>query len=337
MVERHKETWQQIVLTELEERGALTLMLQVSDLGWPKDVSARRKLPKLAIKRGTSKTTTKTGVTYTKGWSEGRKRAGERLRIAAKKASIAMAEKASTTTNEQGHKRKALEAIGLPPTRKGERDVCSQSGSIHDRFTELMVEDHGVAVRVPKYVVNDLEPSQKDEQDLDWMLGVVQRSYIDLQSNVSMYDVLFADGTSKCIPSGFTEHILRHENNSIQPMKNVEATCNISSDDESEDEEGIRDGEDCWSCESPDDIHEQASEWAGWAERLENHNDLQQQNGTNLQHGKPARMVGSGRIPSVTEKSEAPRKNTAVASLHRKSVGDGNGYHKAGQKKKYQN
>jgi hypothetical protein len=86
-------------------------MLQVSDLGWPKDVSARRKLPKLAIKRGTSKTTTKTEVTYTKGWSGGRKRAGERLKIVVKKASIAMAKKASTTINERGHKRKATEAV----------------------------------------------------------------------------------------------------------------------------------------------------------------------------------------------------------------------------------
>jgi hypothetical protein len=287
-------------------------------------VNARKKLPNLAIKRGTSKTTTKTEVTYTKGWSEGRKRAGERLRIAAKKASIAMASKASTPINKQEHKRKAT----------GERDVCSQSGSIQDRFTKLMVEDHGVAVRVPKYIVSELEQSQGGEQDLDWMLGVVQRSYIDLQSNARMYDVLFADGNSKCIPSGFTEHILRHENNSIQPTKNVEATCNISSDDESEDEEGIRDGDDCWPCESPDDIHEQATEWAGWAERLENVDDLQQQNATNLQQSKPTRMVGSGRIPAVTEKSEAPGKNTAVASLRSKSVGDGNGYHKVGQKKR---
>jgi hypothetical protein len=42
-------------------------------------------------------------------------------------------------------------------------------------------------------------------------------------------------------------------------------------------------------------------------------------------------MVGIGRIPAVTEKSEAPRMNTAVASLRSRSAGDVNGYHKVGQ------
>jgi hypothetical protein len=82
-----------------------------------------------------------------------------------------------------------------------------------------------------------------------------------------MYDILFADGNIKCIPSGFTEHILRHEIETIQPTNIVEPTCNISSDDDSEDEDGVRDGEDSWP-DTQDDLAEQAAEWEAWAHSL---------------------------------------------------------------------
>ena len=56
---------------------------------------------------------------------------------------------------------------------------------------------------------------------------MVKRSYIEEQSNARMYDVLFANEIRKCIPSGFSKQILRHEKNSIQPTENVESPCNI--------------------------------------------------------------------------------------------------------------
>jgi hypothetical protein len=301
-------------------RGAYTLMLQWSDLQWPKEVNLRIKKPKLAIKRGASKTRTKTQVTYTKGWSKGRKRAGERLKIAAKKGNIVTVERASAPINEQGQKRKAAEAVGLLPSRKGQRDAYSQSGANEFRFTELIVEEHEVAVKVPKYVVNELEQLQEEEQELDWMLGVVQRSYIDEQSNARMYDVLFADGIRKCIPSGFTEQILRHEKNSIEPTKNTEPACNTSSDDESEDEDVIGYGDDSWPVESEDDLQEQASEWEAWTQRLENLEHFQQGKATNLQQTCPSTMVLSGTVPVVAEKYGDARTNAGVASHRKKST-----------------
>ena len=69
-------------------------------------------------------------VIHTKGWPKGRKRVGERIKVAAKKESFVMAEKASTTTNDQGQKRKALDltALDLQATlevqyTEGHRDV----------------------------------------------------------------------------------------------------------------------------------------------------------------------------------------------------------------------
>ena len=54
---------------------------------------------KLAIKRCASKTMRQ--VIYTKGWSEGRKPAGERMKVAAKKGSVVTTENASIATNDQ--------------------------------------------------------------------------------------------------------------------------------------------------------------------------------------------------------------------------------------------
>ena len=79
-------------------------------------------------------------------------------------------------------------------------------------------------------------------------------NYIEEQSNARMYDVLF-DGIRKCIPSGFMEQILRHEKYSIQPTKYYPPMCNISSDDELEDDDGSGDGNDSWPIESQDDLH----------------------------------------------------------------------------------
>jgi hypothetical protein len=267
-MERNKETWQQIIFKALERRGAHTLGLQWSDLQLPREVNLSRKAPKLAVRRCTSKITTTTQVTYTKGWSEGRKRAGERLRIVAKKGSIMTADKASAPRNDQDLKKKATEVVDLQPSPKGQRDVYSQSGLKDFRFTELVVQDHEVAVRVPRYVVSESVQLGEEEQDLEWILGVVQRSYIEEQSNTRMYDVLFADGNRKCIPSGFTEQILRHEKNAIQPTNNVEPTCNISSDDESEDDDGSRDGDDSWPVTYENDLHDETAEWEAWAQSL---------------------------------------------------------------------
>jgi hypothetical protein len=253
-MEGNKETWRQIILRALEKRGAYTLMLQWSDLQWPKDVNVRRKVPKLAIKRGASIRTTTTQITYTKGWSEGRKRARERLKIAAKRGTIVTTDKASAPINDQGQKRKAAEATWLLPSRNGQLDAYSQSGANEFRFTELVVKEHEVAVRVLKYVVDELEQLQEEEQKLDWMLGVAQRSYIDEQSNVAMYDVLFADRIRKCIPSGFTEKILRHEENLLEPTKKFEPAYNTSSNDDSEDEDGSRDGDDSWTTDFAQDM-----------------------------------------------------------------------------------
>ena len=189
--------------------------------------------------------------------------------IAAKKGSIMTADKASAPINDQDLKRKATEVVDLQPSPKGQRDMYSQSGFKDFRFTKLVVQDHEVAMRVPRYVVSELAQLGEEEQDLEWILGVVQRSYIEEQSNARMYDVLFADGIRKCIPSGFTEQILRHEKNAIQPTNNVEPTSNISSDDESEDEDGSRDGDDSWPVTCDDDLHDQAAEWEDWAQSLE--------------------------------------------------------------------
>ena len=48
------------------ENGAYTLMLQWSELQWPKEVNVRRKVLKLAVKRGASIRTTTTQTTCTK-------------------------------------------------------------------------------------------------------------------------------------------------------------------------------------------------------------------------------------------------------------------------------
>ena len=132
-------------------------MLQWSDLQWPRVVNLRRKMPKLAIKRCTLKITTRTQVTYTKGWSEGKKRAGERLKIAAKKGNSVTVDKTSATINKQELKKMATKLVDLQPSLKGQQDVYAQSGSKEFRFTELIVQEHEVAVRVPKYVVCELE------------------------------------------------------------------------------------------------------------------------------------------------------------------------------------
>ena len=147
--------------------------------------------------------------------------------------------------------------------------MCSQSGSKNLRCTKLVVQEHEVAVRVPRYVVSELEHVVEEEQDNEWILGVVQRSYIEEQYHVSMYDVLFADGMIKCIPSGYTEQILRHEKDAIQPTKIDEPMCNISSDDDSEDEDGCKDGDDNWHKAHGDDLHDQAAEWKAWEESIE--------------------------------------------------------------------
>jgi hypothetical protein len=312
-MEENKETWQERILKALETRGAYTLMLQRSDLQWPKEVNVRRKVPKLAIKRGASIRRTTTQITYTKGWSEGRKRAGERLKIAAKRGSIVSTDKTSAPINDQGQKRKAVEATVQLPSRKEQLDVYSQSGANDFRFTELVVEAHEIAVRVPKYVVDDLEQMQEGEQELDWMLGVVQRSYIDEQSNVAMYDVLFADGIRKCIPSGFTEHILRHEEKSLEPTKNFEAACNTSSDDDSEDEEGSRDGDDSWPVDSDNDLQDQVSEWEAWAQSIENLEHFKQCKASNLRQSEATRMVLSGTVAARTNAGVAKHQKIPAA------------------------
>ena len=116
-------------------------------------------------------------------------------------------------------------------------------------------------MKIPRYVVSELDQSNEGEQDLDWVLGMVQRSYIEEHSSARMYDVLFDDGIRKCIPSGFTQQLHMHAKESTQPTKNYEPTCNISSDDESKDEDGSRDGDDSWPVESEDDLQEQSAEW----------------------------------------------------------------------------
>ena len=147
---------------------------------------------------------------YTKEWSEGRKRPGERLKIAAKKASIVTSGKTPAAVNEQGQKRKASEAIHLQTSLEDQHDAYSLSGANEIRSTQLIEQDHEVAVRVRRYVVSELDQSKEGEQDSDWVLGVVQRSYIEEQSSARMYDVLFDDGIRKCIPSGFTEQLHMH-------------------------------------------------------------------------------------------------------------------------------
>jgi hypothetical protein len=95
------------------------------------------------------------------------KRAGERLKIVVKKGRIVMADKASATINEQGRKRKATEAIDLQSSLKGQRDVYFQRGFKEFRFTKLIVQEHEVALRKPKYIVNELKQLEKEEQYLD--------------------------------------------------------------------------------------------------------------------------------------------------------------------------
>ena len=57
--------------------------------------------------------------------------------------------------------------------------MYSQSGYKKFRFTELIILEHEVAVRVPKYVVSELEQLEEEEQNLIWILGVVQMNYIE--------------------------------------------------------------------------------------------------------------------------------------------------------------
>ena len=45
---------------------------------------------------------------------------------------------------------------------------------------------------------------------------------IEEQSNARMYDILFANGNSKCTPSGYTKQILINKKIAIQPTNNVE-------------------------------------------------------------------------------------------------------------------
>jgi hypothetical protein len=148
-----------------------------------------------------------------------------------------------------------------------------------------------------------------------------------------MYDVLFADGITKCFPSGFTEKVLRHEKNSIEPTKNTEPTCNTSSDDESEDEDGSRDGDDSWPVESEDDLEEQASEWEAWVQRLENLKHFQQGETTNLQKSDPSSMVLSGTVPAMAKKFRDARTNVGVSSHRKKSVAYSNGSYREGHQK----
>ena len=190
------------------------------------------------------------------------------MRIAAKKGRIVAVDKTSATVSVQDLKRKSAEVVDLQPGPKGQQDVYSQSGANNGRFTELILQEHEVAVRVPSYIVSGVEQLEEKEQDFEWILGLVQKSYIEEQSNVRMYDVLFADGNRKCIPSGFTEQILRHEEDAIQETNIVEPTCNSSSDNDSEDEDGVRDGEDSWPDTYEDDLAEQATEWEALAHSL---------------------------------------------------------------------
>ena len=44
--------------------------------------------------------------------------------------------------------------------------MYSQSGYKKFRFTELIILEHEVAVRVPKYVVSELEQLEEEEQNL---------------------------------------------------------------------------------------------------------------------------------------------------------------------------
>ena len=200
-----------------------------------------------------------TQFTYIKGWQEGRTRAGERLKIAAKKGNIVAVDKTFATTNDQN----------LEMHAKSQMVVCSQSGSKDLKCTELVVQEHEVAVWVPRYVVSELELMVGEEQHNEWVLGMVHRSYIEEHSHVRMYDVLFANGMRKCIPSGYTEQIPRHEKDATQHTKIDEPMCNISSDDDSEDEDGCRDGDDSWQIAHGDDLHEQAQEWEAWEQSNE--------------------------------------------------------------------
>jgi hypothetical protein len=93
----------------------------------------------------------------------------ERLKIVVKKKKIVMADKTSATTNEQGRKRKTTKAIDLQSNLKGQRDVYFQRCFKELRFTKLIVQEHEVALRKPKYVVNELKQLEKEEQYLDWI------------------------------------------------------------------------------------------------------------------------------------------------------------------------
>ena len=96
---------------------------------------------------------------------------------------IVTANKASATMNDQELKMNAMKAVDLQPSPKGQRDVYSQSGFKDFRFTERVVQDHVVTMRVPRYVVSELEDGN---QDFEWILGMVQRTYVQEQSNARL-------------------------------------------------------------------------------------------------------------------------------------------------------
>jgi hypothetical protein len=75
---------------------------------------------------------------------------------------------------------------------------------------------------------------------------------------------------------------LKHEENSLGPTKNFEPACNTSSDDDSEDEDGSRDGDDSWPVDSKDDLQEQASEYKAWTQRLHSLEHFQQETNTGV-------------------------------------------------------
>lgn len=133
------------------EKGGLHIDVAIERSALAKGGECKKEGSQVSNQEGASMRTTMTQITYTKGWSEGKKRAGERLKIAAKRGTIVSTDKASAPINNQGQKRKAAEATRLLPSRKGQLDAYSQSGAGEDRFTELVVVEHEVAVRVPKY------------------------------------------------------------------------------------------------------------------------------------------------------------------------------------------
>jgi len=182
----------------------------------------RRETNKLAIKRCISQTARKKQTTYTQGWSEGRKRASQRLKLVAKKGITVVAGPASAVreasvaaANDPKQKRKAV-VLDQQARQKDQEDVFFLSGSSELRLAEVAIQEHEIAVRVPSYVVNEVEQSIDEEEELDWIIGVVLKSYIEEQSNTRMYEVFLANGVTKCIPSGFTKHILKELQYNLQ-------------------------------------------------------------------------------------------------------------------------